>query len=143
MLKLEKEITIEAPIEKVFGYVEEPTHFPEFWPSLFEVKDVTTLPKGGHKFMWLYNFAGKKIEGTTETFEYVQNEKIVDKTYGDLESVFTWTFSGENGTTSVRFMAEYDTPEKFFPSGEKEFIIRRNEFEADTLLANLKARFEA
>ncbi len=98
MPKVERTITINAPIKKVFGYVDDPSHLPEFWPSLFEVKDVKMLPGGGHRFMWFYNFAGKRAQGTTESAEYVPYERIVDMAKGDVESTITWSFSGENGT---------------------------------------------
>jgi uncharacterized protein YndB with AHSA1/START domain len=138
---IEKTVTIDAPLEKIFDYLEEPSHLPEIWPSLYEVKDVKTLPSGGHAFKWFYNFAGFKAEGTTETFEFVPYQRIIDKAKGDIESVFTWTVHGQNGTTTVKFMAEYGFPKKFTSSDEK-FVLRRNEFEAQTLLQNLKAKFE-
>jgi len=142
MPKVERTITINAPVKKVFGYVDDPSHLPEFWPSLFEVKDVTMLPEGGHKFMWFYNFAGRRAEGTTESTEYVPYERIVDIAKGDLESTITWSFYGENGSTNVKFEADYEAAETFFPRSEEGFITRRNEFEAETLLANLKAKLE-
>lgn len=141
MPTIEKTITIDAPLEKVFDYLEEPSHLPEIWPSLFEVKDVKTLPEGGHTFAWFYNFAGMKVHGTTKTYEYVPYQRIMDKANGDLDSVFTWTFDSRNGTTKVKFQAEYGFPKAFAKSDEK-FILRRNEYEAETLLGNLKAKFE-
>ncbi len=89
-----------------------------------------------------YNFAGKRAQGTTESAEYVPYERIVDMAKGDVESTITWSFSGENGTTEVKFEADYQAPQKFFPISEQGFITRRNEFEAETLLANLKAKLE-
>jgi uncharacterized protein YndB with AHSA1/START domain len=142
MPKVERTITINAPVKKVFGYVDDPSHLPEFWPSMFEVKDVKTLPGGGHRFMWFYNFAGKRAQGTTESSEYVPYERIVDMAKGDVEGTITWSFYGENGTTEVKFEADYQAPQKFFPVSEQGFITRRNEFEAETLLANLKAKLE-
>ena len=50
MAKIEKTITINAPVEKVFGYVSEPTNLPEIWPSLVEVTDVQPLPNGGKSY---------------------------------------------------------------------------------------------
>jgi uncharacterized protein YndB with AHSA1/START domain len=46
MAKMERTIHINAPVEKVFGYMTEPTNLPEIWPSLVEVKDVKQLPEG-------------------------------------------------------------------------------------------------
>ena len=45
--RIEKTITINAPVEKIFSYVEEPTNLLEYWPSMVEVKDVEPLPNGG------------------------------------------------------------------------------------------------
>ena len=119
----------------------EPKHLPEIWPSLYEVKEVVTLPKGGHKFAWFYNMAGKRVEGTTETFEWFPNKSFVDKTKGDIEATFAWKFFPENGYTKIELEADY-MPPTFFPKEELPFVMRRNEFEADLILENLKARFE-
>ena len=142
MLKLRKEIVVKAPIAEVFDYIDEPANLPQIWPGLFEVKDVATLPTGGHKWQFLYNFAGKHVKGTTETFERVPYERIVDKTMGEVKSTFTWKFLGQNGTTKIFLEAEYEPP-KFFTKEQMPFVLRHNEYEAENVLANLKAWFEA
>jgi uncharacterized protein YndB with AHSA1/START domain len=124
---LEKEITVDAPVERVFEFVDSPKNLPQIWPGLFEIRDVSVLPNGGHKFYWLYNMAGKQIKGTVETLEHVYNQRIVDKTTGDMESVITWTFSGSNGKTKVKFAAEYPTPLPFFAKKDEPFVLRLNE----------------
>jgi uncharacterized membrane protein len=138
----EKSITIQAPVAEVFEYLDDPVHLPEIWPSLYEVKDVQRLPNEGRKFTWFYNLAGKKVEGKAETIERVVHEKIVDKTIGGIDSVFTWEFMGHNGTTMVKLHADYKTPLPAVEPKLEPFLLRRNEFEADVLLENLKARFE-
>ena len=142
MPTLQKEIKIKAPLEEVFAYLTKPANLPQIWPSLYEVKDVQTLPKGGHSFMWLFNFAGHQVKGTIETAEYVPNERIVDKAVGDVESTCAWTFYGDNGTTEVTFKADYEFPERFIPRDEKPFAVRWTELEAEYLLTNLKAKLE-
>jgi uncharacterized protein YndB with AHSA1/START domain len=142
-VKLHKEVVIEAPVHDVFTFLDEPQNLPKIWPGLYEVMDVTTLTSGGHRFQFLYKMAGKHLKGTSETFERIPYERIVDKTMGDVQSTFTWKFMGENGTTKIFFDAEYEPPKEFFPKDELPYVFRQNEFEADTLLANLKARFES
>ena len=139
---LERDITIEAPVGAVFGFIDDPVNLPKIWPSLYEIKDVAMLPNGGHEFAWLYNMAGRSVQGKTETLERVVNERIVDKTVGDIESKLTWRFQGKNGQTRVVFKAEYETP-KPLPAEELEFFVRRNELEADVLLESLKAKLES
>lgn len=140
MPKVKKEMVVRAPLEDVFAYVDTPANLPEIWPSLFQVKDVQKLPNGGHKFRWLYNMAGMPSKGEFETIEHVDYQRIVEHSKGDIEGTFTWTFRGENGNTKVAFEADYATP----PYGKEleSFIVRRGEYEADALLANLKARLE-
>jgi uncharacterized protein YndB with AHSA1/START domain len=142
MPTLHKEITVKAPAQKIFEYLDEPKHLPEIWPSMFEVSDVKTLPKGGHAFGWFYNMGGTHVKGTTETFEHVPFERIIDKTYGEFESTFAWKFYGDNGFTKIQFDADYEWPTSF-PEKDRTFLMRRTEFEADALMSNLKAKFES
>ena len=142
MPKLLKTITIKAPVERVFTFVDEPTNLPKIWPSLFEVKDVEKLPDGGYRYAWLYNMAGAHFRGTTEIFERILGKRIAEKAMGDVKGTYVWEFHGENGTTKVDFQAEYEVPTRFATKEDEAFLIRRNEFEVDTLLANLKAKLE-
>lgn len=139
---LEKDITIKAPVDDVFDFVDEPANLPKIWPTLYEIKDVSALPNGGHRFSALYNVAGRKCECETETLERVAGQRIVDRTKGDFESTRTWRFQGGNGQTKVAYKAEYETP-KPLPKDETRFFDRQSELEADMLLESLKAKFES
>lgn len=142
MPTLEKDITIEAPVDSVFRFVDDPANLPKIWPSLYEIKDVSPLPNGGHRFSWFYNVAGQKVEGKTETLERIVDERLVERTMGDMESTQTWKFRGENGQTKVVFKSEYDAP-KPLAKDELRFFVKHSELEADVLLESLKAKFEA
>jgi uncharacterized protein YndB with AHSA1/START domain len=140
--KLSKTVIVEAPVEKVFSYVDEPANLPEIWPGLFEVKDVETFPDGGYRFAWFYNLAGKRIEGHTATYERIVNKRLVEKAEGDMKSTFTWIFHGENGRTKIDFEADYELPKTLFAKEDEPFVMRTNEYEAETVLANLKTKLE-
>jgi uncharacterized membrane protein len=143
MAKVEKAITINAPVEKVCGYIKEPTNLPEIWPSMVEVKDVQRLPNGGTSFRWVYKMAGMRFEGTTEDTEYVPNQRVVSKSTGGIESTFTWTFQPEDGGTKLTVEVEYTVPIPLLGKLAEAFIVKQNEREAELLLANLKAKMEA
>ncbi len=143
MAKLKKTVTIKAPVEKVFGYISEPTSLPEIWPSLVEVKDVQRLPNGGHSNRWVYKMAGIRLEGTSEDVEHVTNQRIVSKTRGGAESTQTWIFQPEAGGTKVTFGIEYTVPIPVLGKLAEAVIVKMNEHEGDLVLANLKARMEA
>ena len=143
MAKVEKTITINAPVEKVFGYIDEPTNLPEIWPSLMEIKDVQTLPNGGHTDRWVYKMAGMRFEGTTEGIEHVTNQRIVSKTKGGVESTQTWVFQPEAGGTKVTFEVEYNIPIPVLGKLAEAIVVKMNDREGDSILANLKTRMEA
>jgi uncharacterized protein YndB with AHSA1/START domain len=110
MSKLERSITINAPVEKVFDYINNQTHLPEIWPSLIEVTDMKPLPNGGWSNRWKYKMAGIHLSGTSEDIEHVANQRIVSKTKGGADSIQTWTFEPEDGGTKVTFAVEYTIP---------------------------------
>jgi len=142
MAKVERSITINAPVEKVFSYIK-PENLPEFWPSLVEVKDVQELPNGGHSNRWVYKMAGMRFEGTSEDVEVVPNERVVSKTKGGIESTQTWIFQPEASGTKVTFNVEYTIPIPVLGKLAEAVVAKMNEHEGELLLANLKDRLES
>ena len=142
MAKLERSITINAPVEKVCGYIK-PENLPEFWPSLVEVKDVQKLPNGGYSNKWVYKMAGMRFEGTSEDVEVIPNERLVSKTKGGIDSTQTWIFQPEASGTKVTFNVEYTIPIPVLGKLAEAIVVKMNEHEMELLLANLKARIEA
>jgi len=142
MAKLEKSILIDAPVEKVFEYINVPTNLPEVWPSMVEAKDIQKLPNGGNRFRWVYKMAGMRFEGLSVDTDVVPNQKVVSKTEGGLESIVTWDLQTQGESTKVRFLAEYTVPIPLLGKLAEAFIVRQNEHEAEVILANLKDRME-
>ena len=143
MPQAEKSITINAPVEEVFNYIDEAANLPEIWPSLVEVTDVKRLPNGGHSDRFVYKMAGIRLEGTGEDIEHIPNQRIVTKTKGGAESTQTWLFQPEANGTKVTFKVEYTVPIPVLGKLAEAIIVKMNEREGDLLLDNLKARMEA
>jgi uncharacterized membrane protein len=143
MAKVAKSITINAPVEEVFGYFDDPSNLPEVWPSLVEVRDVQRLPNGGNKFRWIYKMAGLRLEGTSEDTEYVTNQRTVTRSQGGIDSTITLTYEPENGGTRVTLENEYSVPIPVLGRLAEAVILRQNEREGELLLANVKDRLEA
>ena len=135
--------SINVPAEKIYAYINEPTNLLEIWPSMVEVKDVEKLPNGGNKFNWVYKMAGMRFDGTSADTEVIPNTRLVSKTEDGIESTITWEVQSENGTTKVVFQAEYKIPIPLVGKFAEAFIIKVNEKEGETVLANLKARMES
>ena len=140
---VEKTITINAPVEKVFGYIDERANLPEVWPSLVEVEEVERLSNGGACFQFVYKMAGMRFKGRSEDTEYVANQRVVSKTTGGIDSTVTWTYQPEGGGTKLTIKAEYSVPAPLVGKLAEAFIVKVNEHEGESLLANVKARMEA
>jgi uncharacterized membrane protein len=139
---IERSIKIEAPVKQVWEYVDDPVHLLEIWPSMVEVKDVEALPEGGHRYHWLYKMAGMRFEGDSETIEFEPEKHFVQRNTGQIPSTFDWKFTPENGSTKIDLRTEYEIPQSLLGKLAEPFVLKLNEREADTFLANLKDRVE-
>ena len=135
-------VVVHAPVEKVYEFLDDPRHLPEFWPSLIEVRDVRSLPNGGHANRWTYKMAGMRLEGTSEDVEHVANERIVRKTKGGVDSTQTWMVEPEGEDTKVSFRVDYTVPVPVLGKLAEAAIVKVNEHEGDVTMANLKTLIE-
>jgi uncharacterized membrane protein len=142
MAKITKSVTINAPVEKVYAFMSEPTNLPEIWPSMVEVKDVQPSPAGGYNFSWVYKMAGVRFDGASETTEAIPNQRVVTKSTKGIESTFVWMYEPGDGGTKLTLEVEYTVPIPLVGKLAEAFIVKQNQHEADVMLANLKARME-
>jgi len=143
MAKLSRSIHIKAPVEKVYNFLVEPTSLPEVWPSMVEVSNVHRDPSGLHKFSWKYKMAGIIFDGKTEIVKVVPNEYVVSESAGGISSRFEWTYHAVDNETDLDVVVEYTIPIPVLGKFAEAIVVKLNEREAETLLANTKDRMEA
>ena len=141
MTRIDGEVILEVPMEKIFGYISEPRNLPEFWSSVIEVKDVKSLPNGGYSARWFYKMAGMRFEGKGEYTSFFPNKLIVIETTGGIFSTITWTFRSNENITKVTFTVEYTVPIPLLGKLAEAIIMKINEQEMNLIMANLQARF--
>lgn len=142
MAKIEKSISISAPVEKVFAFMAKPENLPEIWPSLQEVRNIQPLHNGGYSYDWSYKMAGLRFDGHAEWSEFVPNQRIIDKNESSIPSTFVWTYQPENGGTRVSVSIDYTIPGAMLGKLAEPIVHKMNEQEAETVLFNLKIRME-
>jgi uncharacterized membrane protein len=142
MATIDKEVIINAPLDKIFSYVSKPSNLPQIWPSLVEIKNEQLLPNGGYSAAWLYKMAGMYLEGTGEYTDIVPNKWFTVKTKGAVDSTITWTFRSKDSQTRVTLTIEYRVPLPLLGWLAEIVIVKMNEQEADLILANLRTRLE-
>jgi uncharacterized membrane protein len=142
MPKIEKSINVNAPVEKVFSYMAEPTHLPEIWPNLKNVRDVIRAEGKVTSYHWTYRMAGIPFEGEAKIIESVPNQRVVVQNSGGIPSTFVWTYQPEDGGSQVTVEVEYTVPSALLGKLAKSFLTKQNEYDAEKVLTNLKAKME-
>lgn len=141
MAKVEGSITINAPIEKVFSYLDDPTNCMDFIPSMTEIRDITGQGVG-QKWRWTYKMMGLPLQGEARVIEYIRNKRCVVKTTGGILSTWTLTFKRESGGIRLNLVVEYTIPVPVLGKLGEGLVFRLNQREAEYAIAILKERLE-
>ena len=145
MKTITRDIQIDTPIERVFEFLADPNHLPEFWPNFIEVKNVKKS-KGSDVFTfnWDYKMSGVRFEGKAEPVEYFPYERLVIRSKSDkgLESTITWRFQPSGRGTHLMLKFDYQIPPALLKRTKEEIVLRENEHEVDAMLQNVKSILE-
>jgi uncharacterized membrane protein len=142
MITVDKEIIIQAPLEKIFNFVIKPSNLPQIWPSLIEIKDEQSLPNGRYSAKWVYKMAGIPFRGTSEVTDIIPNCWFTSKTWGAINSTITWTFRAKDGKTRVTVTTDYQVPVRGLNRLAEPVVVKMNEQEANLMLTNLRVKLE-
>jgi len=144
MAVVEKSIEINAPVEKVFSYLEDAESNVEWLPGMMEVKDVNkTKDYVGTHFRWVYKMAGLRFEGETTVIEHIPNNKVVTQTKGGIHSTWNFAFEPKGGGTKLTIKVDYKIPIPVLGKLAEALVLKQNEREASMALSNIKERMEA
>jgi len=86
---------------------------------------------------------GVRFEGTTIPIEYVPNKRLVFETKGGIESTFVYDYELEGDGTRLSIEVDYTIPVPVLGKLAESFILKSNERETDTILANVRDICEA
>lgn len=108
MIKMEKSIVIDAPVERVFAYLYDPANEPEYMTGVNEVKDIQRLPDGRYTYKEVSKFLGVPVDFKCEYTEVIPNERIGEKTHGPgMDGLMSMRFERlESGKTRVSLVGE-------------------------------------
>ena len=142
MAKVERTITINAPVEKVFAYVTDSSNEREFVPSITDIRNIQGEGVG-KTYDWTYKMLGIPLHGKSETVEYKPNERYVSKSSGGVVSTWTWIFRSETGGTQMNVVIEYTIPVPVLGKFAERLVLRQTEREADLAMATIKDRLQS
>ena len=143
MQSMKKSVVVNAPLEKVYRYLDDPLSMLEYWPSMVDIRDIQVLPNGGRKLNWTYKMAGIRLEGSSEDIEYEPRHRSVSKSTGGIDSILTIVMEPAGSGTRVDWSVDYTIPVPVFGKLAEAVIVKLNEHELDSILTNIKTRLEA
>lgn len=101
---------LDATVETVFEYMDEPSNQAAVTPSLSRAERIERLPNGGNRAAYEYEMFGVTFSGEVRATTYEPPERIVYEMRGDLEGRIAWRFEPERGGTRLTYAAEYEVP---------------------------------
>lgn len=122
MIEVSESITIDAPVERVFAFVDDPENHLTVTPSLADVRNVERLDSGGKRLEHTFRMAGVSLDGELEEVELA--------------------FDAVDGGTRLTYTGRYDLPGRVLGRIARPFARRYNERELSTTLANVKTHVE-
>ena len=106
-------IVINAPVDKVFGFVTNPDNWTKYARSLEDIRDVSSKAvEKGTTFAWQYRMLGMHFDGKGMVTENVKNEKFGMMMEGGLPVTENFGFKKVNGGTELDVEVIYDIPGK-------------------------------
>ena len=142
MPKVDNEVIINAPVEKIFNYISQPSNLLQIWPSLVEIKNQKLLPNGGYNYQWTYKMSGIHLTGTGECIDLIPNVVLASKNTGAVESTVRFSFLYKGIQTKVTLSIEYQIPSTLLGRIAEIIILKMNDKEAELILDNLRIIFE-
>lgn len=132
-------IHIDAPVEKVFGYIEDPAHLLATMPSKNQVtlEAVKRNPDGTvATYQSKYRELGRHMTTDWTREEYVPNERIVDR--NSLGVLFTFTVEADATGTTLTNIWDASTLMKMLDA-----VFFHGDKDVDESLAKIKQEVES
>jgi uncharacterized protein YndB with AHSA1/START domain len=142
MIKFNLSVVIHRPIEDVFAYANDLSHWPEWNPGLIEASAPEGPFHAGTRIREVFRFLGRRIESTFEVVEYEPNRQVTYRTVaGPIPMTGTQTYEPVDGATKLTVTGEGEAG-GFFKLAEPVVAqMTRRQFQ--TGLDNLKDLLEA
>ena len=143
MIKNEKSIIIQRPIEEVFAFVSDLQNATQWQSGVLEVRRVTEGPLGiGTQFAFVRKFMGRKMEAISEFLAYEPNSKVVFKNNsGPMDFENSYLFEATDEDTRLTSILEMQP--KGFISLAEPLIDAGLKREMETAFGDLKDLLES
>jgi len=145
MNEIKGSIEIDAPVEKVFGYISDYRNWQEFYAGISDVRPVTEkTAETGSKFIYKTRTGGMTFTVGTEFRDFVENEGWTGEVFKGVKHQTKWKVCQKNGKTEFTHVVRYSLP--FYMGGKLlDVLMMKPGFEktVQRSLENVKEKMEA
>lgn len=140
MATISEKIVINAPVEKVFGFVTNPDNWTEYVTSLTEVSNVTSPRlEPGTSFDWEYRMLGIRLHGSGKVNSNVSGREFGLTMEGTVPISEHYTFASNGAGTELAIRIEYDLPSRVLEKIANSSLVEKlNRREALNVLEKVK-----
>lgn len=140
MPTIKEKITINAPVDKVFGFMTTPDNWTEYVTSLTNVSDISSAGlEPGTTFTWEYRMLGVKLSGTGTITDNAKNAVFGMKMTGAVPISEYYIFTPSGDDTELAIEITYELPGKVLEKIANSRIVEKlNQREAINVLEKIK-----
>ena len=142
MAEIAKSIIIDAPVDKVFNYINDPRNMLEWHPNITKIRDVAGKGTDQH-WAWNYKMLGIDFTGKAQVIGHIICTELRVENTGEIESNWTFGFRSEAGGTRLDFAVDYTIPAPVLDRVTELLALQRNERVVKMALDNIKERMES
>jgi len=145
MPKVHKTVDVDVDAKKAINYIADVRNHPAFIPPLKSIESVEEDPRL-HETDWDWTFvmAGVELHGKSQTSKYEEGKAFSYKTWGEIESQFTYKIEDNNGQQELSIEVEYEVPEGVIAKAANKTLVQNiNEKSAQQAVENLKVILES
>ncbi|QPV62389.1 SRPBCC family protein [Halosimplex litoreum] len=142
MIEVSESTVVDAPVDVVFAFMDDPHNHVTVTPSLAEARNVESLANGGKRLDYTFRMAGVALDGELVETTHEPDERIVLEMRGQLTGEIDLAFESLEGRTRLTYTGRYEVPGRVLSAVAAPFVRRYNERELRTTLANVKTRVE-
>jgi hypothetical protein len=143
VINLKKNVIITAPPEKVFDVVYDTANISQIWRNVSNIRNLQSLPNGGHSFQFDYSMAGLRLNGAGTDLVVLRPHRLITRTTGGVTSTLNWTFNPilTNTQTDLTLEVNYEVPVPLVGRLAEYVVAKINESDIVHMLDYLKRKF--
>jgi carbon monoxide dehydrogenase subunit G len=140
MSEIHKSLTIDAPAEKVYAFVDNPENFSQYTPNVERVVDIKrTDARVGDSFHAVYKAMGVTFDEKFTVTEHQPPRKLGSSFEGGMKGTFDWTFEPQGQQTKTSVDIRYELAGGPLGKAVDALVLERtNEKTIEGMLQNMR-----